>query len=274
MKSTRICAWITGMAAVLTMGAAAACAQTTSSASAGSSQAAPPAAKSVPIDPVTRSPIAGSAPLLPKPIFPTADREVSKFTVQYVYNFARYRYTPAVQVEPVNRGTATNDTPEAACIAFLSSMSALDYDWWLSNWDPESRKRLEADNQAHHQDAAFWHKLWQRAVAGRRITIEQRLESGPYVLMIYRIDNPANPSETFSSALPFRLFHNQWMATEELASDNLSLYAAEGRSSVEESRVLSPIASYDPAVFDSAKGQADFFMQYPKGKESVTTVVR
>ena len=225
-------------------------------------------------DPVTRSPIAGTLPVLPKPVFPTGEREVSKFTVQFVYNFARYRYSPAVVVEPVRRGTATYGTPEEACIAFLSSMMTLDYDWWLENWDADSRKLLVADNEAHHQDAAFWHKAWQGAFPGKKVTLEQRLESGPYVLIVYHVEDLRDPSQSFSSALPFKLTHNQWLATEELAADNFSIYALDGRGRVEQSGVLGPMRHYDASIYDSAKGQAEFFAEYPKGKENVTTVVR
>lgn len=233
-----------------------------------------PGLKPIPIDPVTRSPIAGSAPLLPKPLYPTTEREDSKFTVQYVYNFARYRYTPAVEVEAVKRATASYETPEQACVAFLSSMTSLDYDWWLSNWDKDSRQRLEADNDAHHQDSTFWRSAWQRAFTGRRITLEQRLESGPYVLIVYRVDDVRDPGASFSHLLAFRLNNNQWMATEELAADSLYLYALDGRSRISQNEILSPVQGYDPAFNDSRKGQMEFLADYPKGKDGATTVVR
>jgi len=274
MKMTQIRLGMTLMLLAAGLGGIAASGQAASPPPSSGAESAAPGVKSIPYDPVTRSPIAGTSSILPKPIFPTAEREDSKFTVQYVYNFARYRYTPAVAVEEVKRPTASYTTPEEACIAFLSSMTTLDYDWWLSNWDPDSRKKLEADNQAHHQDADFWRGAWQHAFAGRVVTLEQRLESGPYVLIVFRIADPRDPSKSFSDALPFRLYKDKWLATEELAADNFSIYALDGRSRIEQSGVLSPIHSYDPTIYDSAKGQMEFFTDYPKGKESVTTVVR
>jgi len=47
--------------------------------------------------------IAGTSFLLPKPIYPVSDREDANYTVEYVFNYARYNYTPAVAIKDVNR---------------------------------------------------------------------------------------------------------------------------------------------------------------------------
>jgi hypothetical protein len=230
-------------------------------------------------DPVTHSPIAGVNPGLPAPAFPTSNREVRTFTAQVVYNFAHYDYTPPVAVEQVSRAGGDLKTPEGAFIAVLSAMQQKDYEWFLSLWDKKSAADIR-DGDLQQGGSETTRKQWQEMFVGRRVEIAERIESGLYVAIIFRVYQPGVAAPRLSTGMVFKNEGGHWEATNETEMTNAFVVLHQGQTSKQVLRgVLTPLVngtgyldSGEPNPEDVA--QTEFLRQYPKGKTEVTHVMQ
>jgi len=232
------------------------------------------------IDPRTKSVIAGTSFLLPKPIYPVSDREDASYTVEYVFNYARYNYTPAVAIKDVNRVQASYATPEDAFTAFYSAIQSGDYDWMLNSWDEGSRKFIQDKNEKDNQGQAYWVNLWKQRYAGKKIEMVQRLESGLYVLILYRITDPDTGKIIEQDTLPMNLEHKKWLATQSLAADPLAvLYPDLPPARSQEVLMTDPRKAPNPNLPPGAKqltredAQHVFLKNYPGGDKEKAQVV-
>lgn len=219
-------------ATILFLAVVQACAQAVSTptysaqAGAATGSAAPPAPGSqahLQVDPLTKSVVAGTSFLLPKPIYPVSEREDKTYTVEYVFNYARYNYTPAVVLKPVNRVQASYATPEDAFTAFYSAIQSADYEWMLSSWDAASQKYIASANERKKVDSSYWVNVWKQRYVGKKIELVQRIESGIYVLILYRVTDPDTGQVIELDTLPMLLENRKWLATQALAADPLSV---------------------------------------------------
>ena len=166
-------------------------------------------------------------PISAEPLFRTAPPVVKKIVVEEEYGFALRRYDPPVDVTPVDRSAAKDDTPEATTIAILSAMSRGDVAWFRSLWDPESARILAADDKKYGRDDTSWTAAWARTLRDRRIVLTNRIESGDYVLIAYDLiplQPNHKPEEVIHLETPLKLHNGRWLATQELSSDPVLLY--------------------------------------------------
>jgi hypothetical protein len=162
-----------------------------------------------------------------EPLFRTAPPVVKTIVVEEEYGFAQRRYDPPVDVTPVDRSAAKDDTPEATTIAILSAMSRGDVAWFRSLWDPESARILAADDKKYGRDDTSWTAAWARTLRDRRIVLTNRIESGDYVLITYDLiplQPNHKPEEVLHLETPLKLQNGRWLATQELSSDPVLLY--------------------------------------------------
>jgi hypothetical protein len=159
--------------------------------------------------------------------FPTAPPVVKKIVVEDEYGFALRRYDPPVEVTPVERSAAKDDTPEATTIAILSAMSRGDVAWFRSLWDPQSASILAADDQKYGRNDASWTAAWERLLRDRRVTLTNRIETGDYVLIAYDViplQPNYKPEDVVQLETPLKLHNGRWLATQELAGDPVLQY--------------------------------------------------
>lgn len=272
---------IPGFAALLTAAAAAQTGQPASAVKPGTNATVANAAQAAVIDPHTQSVVAGTSFLKPKPIFPVSARTDATYTVEYVFNYAKYDYTPAVPVSVVKKADASYATPEQAFTAFYSAILTMDYDWMLKTWDGPSRKFIETTNEKQKLSSSYWISIWKQRYVGKKIEMVQRIESGLYVLILYRVTDPATGKQIEQDTVNFILEGNRWVATQSLAADPFSVTYPDLKP-MKSSAVLLTIQPKAPnpnlptdivATPDQDKAQQVFLKEYPKGMKAGTQIV-
>lgn len=152
-------------------------------------------------------------------------------------------YVPPMSVNAVTRGTASYLTPEDAAVAFLSSMAAGDYDWWLSIWSTESRAAMEK----HYRDTgrkpadivANWEGLLKDRPAVLIGKAEYWRQRVGYALVRYRVrvgnqtrvdlDGRVSELKTkdFENTMSFKQIDGRWQMVQDLASDPVFHFSAQ-----------------------------------------------
>jgi hypothetical protein len=169
--------------------------------------------------------VAAQAPRPPAPIYNTSQPIPGKVVVENEYRFTTRDYTPAVEVKIVARDQASYANPESAAIAGISAMLSQDFEWFRSTWDKPSGAVMEARDREMKQDAAFWTKTWQKAFGGTTVRLISRIDTGPYVLIVYKASSEAGVTAGKPAAGDLELVTvlkadgDKWLATQELSQD-------------------------------------------------------
>lgn len=171
----------------------------------------------------------------------TADAEIvangmgsahtGKFVVEYVYNYTKRAYTPEIVFKAVAGKDASYATPEQAFIAHYSAMAAGDYAWWLSGWTTEAQSNIQLRNVKMNRTAKSWQEIWSKALRGETIKLVERVETGPYVLIVYKMFNESG-KVTMHSIYACKLVKDKWLATDELSEDLMFHHYIEGKEKV------------------------------------------
>jgi hypothetical protein len=168
---------------------------------------------------------------MPEPVFKTTSPFIKKVVVEDQYYFTFMHYSPPVQVKLVTRDTASYENPEAAAISAISAMVSKDINWYRSTWDRASIAIMDDRDKALNQSAEFWVNSWGRAFTNKRIELTARIETGEYVLIVYRlvptgeVNDPANTSNSeIELVTVLKYQEGKWLATQELSRDPVLLY--------------------------------------------------
>jgi len=161
---------------------------------------------------------------IPDTPFPTAPAVTNKIVAEDEYAFAVRRYDPPVEVKTVAREKASYRTPEATTVALISAMSAQDFEWFRSLWDAGSLRIMEARDNELNQDRKFWTSAWERALKDRKVELTDRIESGDYVFIAYRLVPIAGSAEVVELITALKSQAGRWFATQELSTDPVLLY--------------------------------------------------
>lgn len=154
-----------------------------------------------------------------------------KFVVEYVYNYTKRAYTPEIVFKAVTRKEASHATPEQAFISHNSAMAAGDYEWWLSGWTTEAQSGIQQRNARMNRTAKTWQDIWSKALRGETIKVIERVETGPYVLLVYKMFNESGKA-TMHSIYACKLVKDKWLATDELSEDLMFHHYIEGKERV------------------------------------------
>jgi hypothetical protein len=95
----------------------------------------------------------------------------------------------------VPRAQFDRTTPEGALIAMLSAVQTGDGEGWLSCWDEESQKFWMDRIKSQKTDLSTWMHGFQQAYAGKQMVLYYRLEMTGYVILDFRVVDPAKPNE-------------------------------------------------------------------------------
>ena len=159
------------------------------------------------------------------PIFPTTSPEFKSVVEERVYFFTVRTYDPPVAVTPLaTRSEASFDNPENSAITHLSAMVAGDYDWWLSTWSKTSHKMMTERDKKAGRSPDFWKEAWRKVFSNRTIELTQRVETGDYVIIAFKLISKSNPkSKEIQSELVLKKFNQKWLGTQDLNSDPVLL---------------------------------------------------
>jgi hypothetical protein len=162
----------------------------------------------------------------PAPVFKTAPPEKKKFAVQFVTNYTRLAFTPEVKMQPVPKSADTYKTPEELFVTQFSAMMSGDYDRWIAGWTDDSKKVMAERDEQMKRTSADWVARWKLALTNRQVVLLERLESGPYVLLVYSLRDTPKPGETqgkeiIRTLFPTKKVGEKWMQTQELSDDEM-----------------------------------------------------
>lgn len=167
----------------------------------------------------------------PPPVFSTTPPTTNKVVSEEQYYFSLRHYSPPVDVKVVPREKASYDSPEMAAIAAISAMVTGDYDWFRSTWDKASLALMDARDKAENQTPEFWVKAWDEAFRNRMIQLTARIDSGDYVMIVYRLvgqpdaASPAKPAGADVELITvLKPDNGKWVATQALSQDPVLLY--------------------------------------------------
>lgn len=166
---------------------------------------------------------------MPVPAFKTAPPEKRRFVMEYDTNYTRVRYAPPVVIQPVPKGADNFTNPEETFVTMFSAMMQADYDRWFSVWTEDSQKVLAQRDAERKRTATDWVGRWKAALTGRQIVLLERLESGPYVMVVYSLrDMPKKGenqgAEIIRNVVTMKKVGEKWRVTEELADDDMYKY--------------------------------------------------
>jgi len=158
-------------------------------------------------------------------------------------------------------------------------MQQKDYEWFLSLWDKKSAADIrEGDLQQGGSEPT--RQQWQEMFVGRRVEIAERIESGLYVAIIFRVYQPGAAEPKLSTGMVFKNDGGRWEATNETEMTNAFVVLHQGKTAKQTQQgFLTPVVngtgyldSGEPNPEDVA--QTEFLRQYPKGKTATTHVMQ
>jgi hypothetical protein len=153
---------------------------------------------------------------LPRPAYPSTERVQREFVVQYVYDYAYSAYNPAASIPNQPRQQADRSTPEGALTALFSAMRTGDYEGWLACWDEQTRKQLVDTKRQDYRDPAAWLKAWKSSIAGKEVSLIDRVETVSYIILDIRF-----AGASVNAPIVFKSVKGQWYATNELRDDQM-----------------------------------------------------
>ncbi len=154
-----------------------------------------------------------------------------KFVVEYVYNYTKRTYTPEITFKAIARNDASYASPEQAFVSHYSAMASGDYEWWLSGWTTEAQNGIHQRNVKMNRTARTWQEIWSKALQGETIKLIERVETGPYVFIVYKMFD-ASGKATMHSIYACKLVKDKWLATDELSEDLMFHHYLEGKDRV------------------------------------------
>jgi len=152
----------------------------------------------------------------------TTPPEPRTLTLLDHYDYREMRYDPPYLIDAgVPKAEARYDRPEYVVLARISAMLAGDYDWWLQNWDPESREFIARKNAENGDTPESWVTLWKDRLRFMRFKLVRRIESGPYVIVTYHLVTPKGADAGNGLEMPIVLHRvgERWYATQALHKD-------------------------------------------------------
>jgi hypothetical protein len=161
----------------------------------------------------------------PKSEFKTKPVKQKQLVVEYVYSFRELEFERPVQLTPLKSSSqASYVSPELAVLSHFSAMYAKDYQWFQNTWSRESQKLNSESDKKQNHTPQFWTDLWVKVLTDKRVELTHRIETGKYVLIIYRLVPTSGGPATFEDSLALTNEDGRWVLTQELANDPLLTY--------------------------------------------------
>lgn len=168
--------------------------------------------------------LAQAPPAWVSPTHSTTEPQEKELTMVSHFKYREQEYDPPVVIRrAVPKSERRQSTPEEAMISRVSAMMAQDYDWWLETWDAESRQLTIENNLAQGRSAEYFLQWWGDTFRFANVALTRRVETGPYVVITYRLVTPSGLDAGDGIEFP-SIFHqvdDRWLATLDLRRDPL-----------------------------------------------------
>lgn len=158
------------------------------------------------------------------PTHSTMEPQEKELTVVSHFTYREQEYEPPVVIEhAVPKSQRRLGSPEEAMISRVSAMMAGDYDGWLETWDAESRRLTDQNNRAQGRSPEFFLQWWDDTFRLAKVALARRIETGPYVVVTYRLVTPEGRDAGDGIEFPtvFHKVEDRWLATLDLRRDPL-----------------------------------------------------
>ncbi len=172
--------------------------------------------------------------------YATGSPESKELTVTERYHYIERVYAPQVALPRVSDPPETVNMPEQALISQISSIDALDYDWWVSTWDDESQKKLLERDVAAGRTKKDWQQQWQVKAGKMNVVLTRWIMSGQYVILAYTLStaDQKGAGTLPETVMAFKQWKGSWKATLDLEGDPVLLHFADTKNRFE--RVVRP----------------------------------
>src|SRR5215216_2015915 len=120
-------------------------------------------------------------------VFKTTAPKIEQVVAEDAYYFKISQYTPPVNVKLLKPDEASYDAPESAAISGISAMASKDFSWYRQTWTQASQRMMEDRDKSLNRAQSFWVELWEKTFKNKRIELTHRIETGDYVLIVYRL---------------------------------------------------------------------------------------
>ncbi|HEY6251806.1 MAG TPA: hypothetical protein VI685_17750 [Candidatus Angelobacter sp.] len=158
------------------------------------------------------------------PAYPAQPSDQHTVTLKYSYIYQERQFMPSYSLEALPKNRWEFTSPESAMIARGAAMRQLDYEGWLTTWDELSKSLMEQRAKEHHQELSAVIDQWKGILEAGKMTMVRRIQTGPYVILTYRIVDDAG-KDIGQIELPsvFHLVEGRWLGTQDLSRDILLL---------------------------------------------------
>jgi hypothetical protein len=174
------------------------------------------------------TPTLALADLPPAWVWPTYSVDTQKenlLTVTQIVHYTERSYAKPVEVTPISRNAARYSTPEEALVSRFSAVLTGNFEWWLTTWDSASNVLVQAKNKAEGKDKTYWTQLWKEQYANAKFVVTRKIETGEYVILIYKTVGKGSAPTVDAIELPivFKKVEDKWFTTLDLRADPLPI---------------------------------------------------
>lgn len=178
-----------------------------------------------------------------KPQFQTGEEKEFQLVIEHVYFFRVSKYLPPAEITPLKSpAEASYKMPESALISNISAMIAGDYDWFLQTFTPEAQVWMQNWNEERGYSGEWWAEQWRKYFAGKQIILDERTETGDFVMITYFVHSPETGKKDKQPRIFKKTKEGKWLATRELPPDDPVLTTPwpwpEGQTTRRERRVI------------------------------------
>jgi hypothetical protein len=160
-----------------------------------------------------------------RPFHPATAREAKsvRFTERYQYTQSLYG-DQEITAENGASLLASSTGPERAFVARMNSTLRPDYQAWLATWDPPSWDFARDRYAQEGKDEQYWLTLWRNTFNNVRVRPVRKIETGPYVIVTYRVFDAQGQAVSGAFELPVVFKESsdgEWRVTLDLRADPL-----------------------------------------------------
>lgn len=163
-----------------------------------------------------------------EPKFELANTDIGEFVVEKYYTFPVYYYKQPLLLSEIEHASASYSTPEDTFISFISSMKALDKDWFLESWDASSRLKINEEfSDPNFQNQVF--AAWKDTFVSAEINLFRRVDTANFIILEAKVGQEGN---SFNLIHRFIFEEGKWLVTRKYSDDPIFQYYMTGKSKI------------------------------------------
>lgn len=160
------------------------------------------------------------------PTFAASVPEKKELIVETQFNYQLF--TPNKghnKVNLVQRKYASLGSVDESFISRMSSISSVNYAWWLDTWHSDSKKLALQYYQEKGFEQQYWEDIWKQKFVGRKIKLKHKVAYNGYVILVYNVAEPNGNDSYFDFPIVFKRENEKWLVSLDLRKSPLLRYS-------------------------------------------------